>query len=382
MKRLRIADCGLRIEKRRFVSVALLLAAGLLAISFASVAFAWADRIHQLIVEESVARLPEPLRALLAEPAAMERLKKAAIEPDARRKRLEKELAAAPADKREALSKEAAEEKRKHYLDIDAITQEPPPFAKFPHDRKAAEKEFGAKPFEEHGIVPWAAEEALDNLVAAMKGGKPDDIFRAAGDLAHYVADMHMPFHVVKNFNGQLTGNDGIHKALEIGLSVRYEPYYAAEVRRGRTEVAYIENARDAFFEWIVQANARAAPILEADTAARKAAGYNPGAKSKDIEQETEDPANEKSKPYYAALKKELEARSSPEAAAMRDAAGHLAQLYYTAWVRAGRPDTLSAAPAAAEPENLTMYLMLIPSAILLAILIWPRKKPFFPQPS
>jgi hypothetical protein len=372
----------LRIAKQRLASVALILAAGLLAVTFASVVFAWADRTHQLIVEEAVARLPEPLRALLAEPAALERLKKAAIEPDQRRKRLEKELAAAPADQREALRKEAAEEKRKHYLDIDAITTEPPPFAKFPHDRKAAEKEFGTKPFEEHGIVPWAAEEALDNLAAALKGGKAEDIFRAAGDLAHYAADMHVPFHVAKNFNGQFTGNDGIHRAVEIGLSVRNEPFYAAEVRRGRTEVAYIENARDAFFEWIVQANARVAPILEADTAARKATGYNPGAKSKDIEQETEDPANEKSKPYYAALKKELEARGSPEAAAMRDAAAHLAQLYYTAWVRAGTPESFSAAPVAAEPENLTMYMLLIPSAILLAVLIWPRRKPFFPQPS
>ena len=381
MRRLRIANCGLRIARRRFPSVALILAAGLLAVTFATAAFAWVDRTHQLIVEEAVARLPEPLRGLLANPAALERLKKAAIEPDARRKRLEKELTTAPPDRREALRKQAAEEKNRHYLDIDAITQEPPPFAHFPHERKAAEKEFGAKPFEEHGTVPWAAEEALDNLVAAMTGGQSDDIFRAAGDLAHFAADLHVPFHVSKNFNGQFTGNDGIHRAVEIGLSVRNDPFYAAEVRKGHTEVAYIESARDAFFEWIAQANARVAPILEADTAARKATGYNPGAKSKEIEQETEDPANEKSKPYYAALTKELEARGSPEAAAMRDAAAHLAQLYYTAWVRAGKPDSLSAAPTTPEPSNFSAYVILIPSAILLALLLWPRRKPFFREP-
>ena len=360
---------------------AAVLVAGVLAACAATAAFAWSDRPHQLIVEEAVARLPEPLRGLLAEPAALARLKKAAIEPDARRKRLEKEAASAPPDRREALRKQAAEEKVKHYLDIDAITAEPPPFAHFPHERKAAEKEFGPKPFEEHGTVPWAAEEALDSLVAAMAGGQTDDLFRAAGDLAHFAADMHMPFHVTKNFNGQFTGNDGIHKAVEIGLAVRNDPFYAAEVCRGRTEAAYVENARDAFFEWIVQANARVAPILDADTAARKATGYDPGARTKDIEQETEDPANEKSKPYYAALKKELEARGSPEAAAMRDAAGHLAQLYYSAWVRAGKPESFSAAPAAPESVNVSTYLLFIPSAILLLLLLWPRKKPFFRAP-
>ena len=328
MRPLRIANCGLRIEGPRIGSVCFVLAAGLLVVMLTSAAFAWADRTHQLIVEEAVARLPEPLRGLLAEPSFMERLKKAAIEPDERRKRLEKEAASAPPERREALYKQAAGEKRKHYLDIDAITSEPPPFEHFPRDRAAAEKEFGAKAFEEHGTVPWAAEAAFGALTDAMARGQADEILRAAGDLAHYAADLHMPLHVSRNFNGQLTGNEGLHKAVEIGLAVRCEPFYAGEVRRGRTEIACLENARDAFFEWIVQANARAAPIVEADTAARQAAKYDPGAKGKDVAQETEDPANEKSRPYYAALKKELEARGSPEAAAMRDAAAHLAQLY------------------------------------------------------
>jgi len=378
MRPLRIANCGLRIDGRRIGLVGFVLAAGLLAVTLTSAAFAWADRTHQLIVEEAVARLPEPLRGLLAEPAFMERLKKAALEPDERKKRIDKEAAAMPPNRREAILKKADEEKKRHYFDIDAITPEPAPFAHFPHDRAAAEKEFGAKAFEEHGTVPWAAEAAFDALVDAMTRGRPDDVLRAAGDLAHYSADLHMPLHVSKNFNGQFTGNDGLHKAVEIGLAVRNDPFYAAEVRRGRTEVAYVELVRDALFDWIVQANARVAPLLEADTAARAAAPYNPGdkARAKEIEQETEDPANEKSRPYYAALKKELEARGSPEAAAMRDAAAHLAQLYYTAWVRAGKPAGFSAAPANPEPVNISTYLLLVPSAVLLLVLFWPRRRP------
>jgi hypothetical protein len=353
-----------------------MLALAALVACAATVAFAWADRTHQLIVEESVARLPEPLRGLFADEAAMERLKKAAIEPDERKKRIEKDAAAMPADSREAMLKKADEERKRHFFDIDAITAEPPPFAHFPHDRAAAEKEFGTKPFHEHGTAPWAAEAALERLADAMKGGRTDETFEAAGDLAHYVADLHMPLHVSKNFNGKLTGNDGVHQAVEIGLAVRNEPFYAAEVRKGRTEVAYVEKAPDALFEWIGQANARVAPLLEADMAARNQTRYNPPtAKTKEAEQETEDPANEKSRPYYAALKKELEARGSPDAAAMRDAAAHLAQLYYTAWVRAGKPASLSpAASSAPETMNMPTYVLLIPSAILFVLLFWPRK--------
>jgi hypothetical protein len=372
---LRISNGGWRTAARPVSA----LLAGLAAVLVLSVplALGWADRTHFLITEEAVNRLPEPLRGLFADPAALKRLQEASAAPDLRREDLKKQAAAAPAEKQEDLRRQYVQEKAKHYFDIDAITTEPPPFARFPRDRKAAEKEFGEKVFEEHGVALWAAEDALQALADAMARGATGEIFRAAGDLAHYAADLHTPVHVSKNFNGQLTGNDGIHKALEVGLYIRNEPFYAAEVRKGRTDVAYIDNVREALFDWLVQANARLAAILEADTAARQKTGYNPGAKTKDAEQEMEDVNNEKSRPYYAALKKELEARGSPEAAAMRDAAAHLAQLYYTAWVRAGKPTSLASASASApQGSPVSPYLLLLPTALLLFVLLWPRRKP------
>ena len=375
MKPLRIADCGLRIQGRREALVGLVLAAGLLGLALPQILLAWSDRTHFTITEEAVRRLPEPLRGLFSDGAALERLKKASADPDERRKHMEKAVAAAPPQEREALRRESAAEKVKHYFDIDAITAEPPPFAAFPRGRKAAEKEFGAKVFQEHGTALWAAEDAFSALADALSRGAAAETFRAAGDLAHYAADLHTPMHVSKNFNGQLTGNEGIHKALEIGLVVRHEEFYAAEVRKGRTDVAYVDSVRDALFDWLVQANARMAPLLEADTAARRRTGYNPGDKNnKEAEREMEDPANEKSRPYYAAFKQELEARGSPEAAAMRDAAGHLAQLYYTAWVRAGKPTSLFAAAPAAPASPLSPYVLLMPAALLVFILLWSRR--------
>jgi len=355
--------------------VLLLSAAAAIVVIPLRLALAWSDRTHFTITEEAVRRLPEPLRGLFSDGAALARLKEASAAPDARREAILKQLAAAPAEEQEALRRRYVDEKARHYFDIDAVTTEPPPFAAFPRDRKAAEKEFGAKVFEEHGTALWAAEDAFSALADALSRGAAADIFRAAGDLAHYAADLHTPMHVSKNFNGQLTGNEGIHKALEIGLVVRNEEFYAAEVRKGRTEVAYVQNVRDALFDALVQANARMAPIVEADTAARRKTGYNPGDRSnKEAGREMEDPANEKARPYYAAFKQELEARGSPEAAAMRDAAAHLAQLYYTAWVRAGKPTSLLAAAPAPEAAPLSPYVLLIPAALMVFILLWPRR--------
>ena len=261
---------------RRPAAVAAILVFIILIVGAASAVFAWSDRTHFVMVEEAVRRLPEPLCGLFSDGAALARLKEASAAPDARRDAVRKQISTSPAEEQEALRRQYVEEKARHYFDIDAVTTEPPPFAAFPRDRKAAEKEFGAKVFQEHGTALWAAEDAFGALVDALSRGAAADIFRAAGDLAHYAADLHTPMHVSKNFNGQLTGNDGLHKALEIGLVVRHEEFYAAEVRKGRTEVACVENVRDALFDALVQANARMAPIVEADTAARRKTGYNP----------------------------------------------------------------------------------------------------------
>ena len=168
-----------------------------------------------------------------------------------------------------------------------------------------------------------------------------------------------MPLHVSKNFNGQLTGQTGVHKMLEVGLVKRYADFYAAEIAKGRAEPAYQAAPLDRLFDWIVVANSRVPPILAADAAGAeghrlRAAGVEGGRRQGVGRRRVAERA-----PYYAAFKKELEARSSPEAAAMRDAAAHLADLYYTAWTNAGKPLSLSPAAPAAEKETPSWVWML-----------------------
>ena len=341
----------------------LFLAALLLLAVAAPPALAWDDDTHEMIAAEAVARLPEPLRGLFSGDA-LKRLQDASIAPDARTAKLKEEK-----------SPLYQAERVKHFFDIDAITAEPYPFKDFPHDRKAAEAKFGAKAFEEHGTVPWTTADALAALADTMKRGDTDVIFTAAGDLAHFAADLHMPLHVTKNYNGQFTGNKGIHKMLEVGLVKRYPAFYAEEVKKDQTEPAYLADPQDRLFDWLIAANARVAPILAADTAARQATGYVPPSDAADFDKEADDVSSERAKPYYAALKRELESRGSPEAAAMRDAAAHLADLFYTAWTNAGKPLSLAPAPAPAEKETSWVWLMPMVAALVILFLL-PRRRP------
>ena len=34
------------------------------------------------------------------------------------------------------------------------------------------------------------------------------------GVVGHYIADLHNPLHTIINYNGQFTGNDGVHKKI------------------------------------------------------------------------------------------------------------------------------------------------------------------------
>ena len=324
----------------------------------AAPAVAWSDRLHALIAEEAVQRLPSPLRDLFSGAADLDRLRQAAIAPDGWRNPESPHY--------------RPDERPNHFFNIDGITSAPYPFADFPRRRADAVKKFGADAFKEHGTAPWAAYDALDALAGALADGRTDDVFEKAGQLAHTTADLHMPFHITKNYDGQLSGNPGIHKALEIGLVHRSFDFYSSEIRTQRRQVPYLADAQGRLFDWLTETYARIGPILEADAAARLATAYNPADHPEDLE----DLASDRARPYYAAFKKDLEARGSPEAAAIRDAADHLAALLYSAWVTAGKPLSLAPAPPPPQPSPTGSYWWLLLPVALLPILFWPRRRP------
>ena len=76
--------------------------------------------------------------------------------------------------------------------------------------------------------MPWRAEEMYGNLRRAFEAyarrgafGRIDIIHFSAW-LTHYVSDAHVPFHAVFNYDGQLTGQNGIHARFESFLFERY----------------------------------------------------------------------------------------------------------------------------------------------------------------
>ncbi|MGD9976813.1 MAG: T9SS type A sorting domain-containing protein [Bacteroidales bacterium] len=102
----------------------------------------------------------------------------------------------------------------KHYIDIDNYS-EFNSYGYIPQTLNEAIAVHGSYYVYDWGILPYATKTTYDSLRNNMAKQNWDRAKYFAADLGHYVADGHMPLHITKNYNGQYTGNDGIHSRYE-----------------------------------------------------------------------------------------------------------------------------------------------------------------------
>ena len=87
-------------------------------------------------------------------------------------------------------------------------------------------------------------------------------LFSAA--LSHYISDATQPFHTVANFDGQMTGQNGIHSRFEAILFERY----GSRLTIAPAAVPPVRNPLAFAFDTILESSQLAAPVLKADAEA------------------------------------------------------------------------------------------------------------------
>lgn len=140
---------------------------------------------------------------------------------------------AVDADKRRyADTAEAA----RHFIDANRYGKAP--FDSIPQKWKDAAAKYSERVLLENGIVPWQIERTYYSLVKAFQERDSSRILRLSADLGHYVSDAHVPLHTTENYNGQLSGQVGIHGFWESRLPELFAAEYDFLVGRAQ----YIEN--------------------------------------------------------------------------------------------------------------------------------------------
>ncbi len=230
--------------------VAILLLAALVAIP--NSASAWGFEAHKFIADRMVELLPPELKPLFEKRRAF--IIERSVDPDLWRN----------------VGWDA--EPPNHFLDLDYQAFGPYPFDGLPRDYATAVQKFGREVVHTQGMLPWRTAEFYGKLqreFASLKrqpvpGYAVDNIVLHAAILAHYVSDGHVPLHAVVNYNGQLTGQDGLHSRWESELFDR---------NRGRLTMAPtaarpVTNPRDFMFDVLLASNRAAANVLASDVKA------------------------------------------------------------------------------------------------------------------
>lgn len=225
-------------------------AIGFLTCVLPSSAEAWGYEAHKFIMDRAIALLPVELRPLFEKHRAV--VVERSIDPDLWR------------------TAGFEQENKHHFLDLDWEGYGKYPFTELPRDYTAAVAKFGIDRIEQNGTLPWRTEEYHGNLRRAFEAyarrgpfGQFDIIFFSAA-LAHYVSDAHVPFHAVVNYDGQLTGQNGIHARFESFLFERYQD----QLTLMPTPLAPIRVPRDFIFDRIIEGTQLVPPILKSDLAA------------------------------------------------------------------------------------------------------------------
>ena len=112
-----------------------------------------------------------------------------------------------------------------HYIDLDLL--EEAPFENIPKTWDDALAKYGEARLKQAGTLPWEIARRKDELTAAFREARWEDVVRQSAWIAHYLADATMPMHTTKDYLGRDAGNivleergpnRSVHHRLEWGL--------------------------------------------------------------------------------------------------------------------------------------------------------------------
>jgi Zinc dependent phospholipase C len=205
-------------------------------------ASAWGFEVHKFILAKAIPLLPPEIRPFFEK--HHDAIVEHSIDPDLWR------------------TAGWLEEPPRHFVDMDAYG--PYPFKDLPRNYEEAVKRYGKDFVDKNGTLPWRTEEIFLRLAEAFEQRAPyarENIRFFSSVIGHYAADAHVPFHAALNYDGQLTGQWGIHARFETELFLRYRNTLRIEPK----SVGPVTDVREYIFETLTASFPLVQPILDAD---------------------------------------------------------------------------------------------------------------------
>ncbi|QHT66664.1 S1/P1 Nuclease [Rhodocytophaga rosea] len=278
----------------------------LLCMSIAIQSYGWGFYAHQRINRLAVFGLPPEMIVFYKHYILY--LTENAVNPDKRRYAVDGE---AP----------------RHYIDMDVYGDSA--LYKLPHHWKEAVAKYTEDTLQTYGIVPWHINFMKYQLTEAFKQKDVNRILRISADLGHYIGDAHVPLHTTENYNGQLTGQHGIHGLWES----RLPELFAANYDFFSGTATYLTDTQETAWQSVAGSHMALDSVLRFEKELTKQFAED---KKYSFEQRGNITvrvySQAFSKAYHRMLAGQVERR-------MKASIKMVSDFWYTAWVDAGQPD-------------------------------------------
>lgn len=218
------------------------------------------------------------------------------------------------------------DEAARHYIDLDVYGDSA--LYKLPRYWSQAVEQYTEDTLKKYGIVPWHIQQVKYYLTRAFKNQDTRQVLRISADLGHYIGDAHVPLHTTENYNGQLTGQYGIHGFWESRLPELFFDEY--NLLTGRAE--YLLNTQLTAWEAIANAHVALDSVLMLEKQLDKDWAHPKFAYEVRKGRTVRVFSMEYSKAYHDLLSGMVERQ-------MRRAIRTTGSFWYTCWVDAGQPD-------------------------------------------
>ncbi len=266
----------------------------------------WGFWGHQRINRMAVFNLPEKMFGFFK--YYIDFLTQHAVDPDKRRYAVEGEAAC-------------------HYIDLDRYGAHP--FDSIPQRWSDAVLKYSEDSLLAHGIVPWHIVRMHYRLTQAFRNSDRKLILKYAAEIGHYIGDAHVPLHCTQNYNGQLTGQHGIHGFWES----RLPELFGEEFDYLTATYRYIAQPQKEAWAIVRESyNALDSVLLFEKQLSLKF----PSDRKYSYEQKGNSTIRVYSSAYAAAYDQMLNQMVERR---MRQSINAVASFWYTAWIDAGQPD-------------------------------------------
>lgn len=270
-------------------------------------AFCWGFYAHKEINHHAVFLLP-PAMMVFYKPN-IEFLTEHAVDPDKRRYMV-------------------TAEGPRHFIDLNRYGTYP--FNDLPRAWYSAVEKYGEDSLMAHGIVPWWINIMQQRLTKAFREKNYPAILKLSTEIGHYIADAHVPLHAHSNYNGQQTGQQGIHGFWESRI-----PELLAETEFdyfvGRAQ--YLSSPQQFMWQRVLESAAAADTVLSVEKMLTQQ--FSPDLKYA-FEERNGIIIRQYASAFTIAYNQRLQGMVERR---MRQSIFAVASFWYTAWINAGQPE-------------------------------------------